>query len=172
MRKTTKGFLFFAMMLCLWAFQPNTAQAQQKIAYVDAEAIIQAMPEYKSAQSELEQYGRQLQRRLEDQQKEMEAYYTDIMTKAQQGLLTPVQEQEAQAKLAEMQQSLQEEALKADQQLIEKEQSLTEPIYDKFDAALKSVATSSGYTYIVDKKLFLYSGGTDATSQVKRQLGI
>jgi len=172
MRKTTKGFLFFAMMICLLAFQSNTAQAQQKIAYIDAESIIPSMPEYKSAQSEIEQYGRQLQRRLEEQQKEMEDYYVDIMTKAQQGLLSPAQEQEAQEKLTEMQTSLQEEALKADQQLIDKEVSLMEPIYDKFDSALESVATSNGYTYIIDKKLLLYSGGTDATSQVKRQLGI
>ena len=39
--------------------------------------------------------------------------------------------------------------------------------------ALKEIAKSEGYAYVIDKKLLLYSeGGIDATEKLKTKLGV
>lgn len=144
----------------------------QEVAHVDADMIIPEMAEYKRAKSQVESYGKLLQKNLEARQANMATYYQEVMQKAQAGMLTPVQEQEAQAKLAKMQEDLQKAAAQADTDLAKKESDLTRPLYDKFNAALEAVAAEHGYKYILDKKLLLFAGGPDATSKVKAKLGI
>ncbi|MCH2045835.1 MAG: OmpH family outer membrane protein [Saprospiraceae bacterium] len=162
---------FACVVFVLMAFSTSTLSAQQKIAYVDTEAVIQEMTEYKSAKSEVEAYGQQLQKRLEKQQQDMATYYQEVAQKEQEGRLTPKEAQEAQVKLQQMQEALQKAALEADQKLAQKEAELTKPLYEKFNAAIKSVAEANGYAYVLDKKLLLFSeGGIDATSKVKAAL--
>jgi outer membrane protein len=151
----------------------GTETKAQTIAYIVTEDIVPQMPAYKRAKSEVEAYGKQLQKILEGKQLEAQGYYQEVMKKGQNGELTPKQEQEAQAKLQEMQASLQKEASEADQKLAQKEAELTKPLYEELDAAIKKVAKDNKYTYILDKKFLLYSeGGIDATSKVKTALGI
>lgn len=151
----------------------GTDTKAQTIAYIVTEDIVPEMPAYKRAKSEVEAYGKQLQKILEGKQLEAQEYYQEVMKKGQNGELTPKQEQEAQAQLQEMQASLQKEASEADQKLAKKEQELTQPMYEELDAAIKKVAKDNKYTYILDKKFLLYSeGGIDATSKVKTALGI
>ncbi len=170
MKKILRLFPLFALV-ALMLFSSN-ANAQ-KMAYVDTEQILPEMPAYKKAKSEVEAYGKQLQKMLENKQVEAQKYLQDVSAKAQRGELTPKQEQEAQAKLQKMQQDLQKDAMESDQKLAKKEADLTKPLYEEFNAALKKVAKENGYGYILDKKLLLYSaGGIDATAKVKTALGI
>ncbi len=165
-------FSSLILVLCLMAFSTNT-YAQQKIAYVDADQILPNMPEYKRAKAEVESYSKILQKQLEGKQAAMQQYYTDVMTRVQNGTMPPVEQKAAEEKLAKMQEELQTLALKADEDLLKKEQELTKPLYEKFENALKTVAQANGYAYVLDKKLLLYDGGgIDATSKIKAQLGI
>lgn len=159
------------VVIALMAFG-NTANAQ-KIAYIVSEDIVPEMPAYKRAKSEVEAYGKQLQKILEGKQLEAQNFYQETMEKAQRGELTPKQQQEAEVKLQELQANLQKEAADADKKLMDKEGELTKPLYEELDAALKKVAKENEYTYILDKKFLLYSeGGIDATAKVKTALGI
>lgn len=170
MKKVFRLFPLFAL-IAMMAF--STDANAQTIAYVDADKIIPEMPAYKRAKSEVEAYGKQLQKIIEGKQTEGQQYLQDISAKAQRGELTPKQEQEAQVKLQEMQANLQKEAMEAEQKLAKKEADLLKPLYEEFNAALKKVATDNKYGYILDKKLLLYSdGGVDATAKVKTALGI
>lgn len=159
------------VVIALMAF--GTTANAQKIAYIVSEDIVPEMPAYKRAKSEVEAYGKQLQKILETKQKEAQDFYQETMEKAQRGELTPKQQQEAEAKLQELQANLQKEAADADKKLMDKEGELTKPLYEELDAALKKVAKENEYSYILDKKFLLYSeGGIDATSKVKTALGI
>lgn len=169
--KNVLNLLSVLTLVALMAF--GTEANAQKIAYIVSEDIVPEMPAYKRAKSEVEAYGKQLQKVLESKQKQAQEYYQTIMKQAQDGLLTPKAEQEAQAKLQEMQANLQKEASEADQKLAQKEGELTKPLYEELDNALKKVAKENQYAYILDKKFLLYSeGGIDATSKVKTALGI
>ncbi|MCP4441341.1 MAG: OmpH family outer membrane protein [Aureispira sp.] len=165
-----KLFLYALVVACMAMTVDANAQ---KVAYIDAETIIQEMPDYKKAKSEVEAYGKQLQNQLKAEEEKVMKYYQDVMQKAQQGLLSPAQQKQEEEKLQGMQQSLQTKAVEADQKLAAKEGELTKPLYEKFNNALKSVAKEKGYGYIIDKKLMLYSGGgVDATIAVKAKLGL
>lgn len=145
----------------------------QTIAYVEAEKIMPEMEAYKQAKSEVEAYGKQLQKVLEKKQADLQAYYAEVMDSIKKGLMTPKQQQEAEAKLQKMQAELQQEAQDADRKLVEKEAQLIEPIYKKFNEAVAKVAKENNYMYVLDKQMLLYSvGGIDATEKVKTALGI
>ncbi len=163
--------LFVALLLLTSA---AATQAQnQVLAYVDIEAVLPNMPEYKRVESELTSYKKVLEKQLEAEEKKMQDYYTSVMKQAQEGILSPQQQKDAETKLQKMQEDLQKKALDAEKQLVQKEAALSKPLYDKFNAAIKSVAQANGYTYIFDKKFMLYSdGGIDATAKLKSQLGI
>jgi len=169
MKNVVTSMLFVAFL----AFTSATTIQAQTVAYVNSEDILSEMPAYKQAKSDLEAYGKQLEKLLVQKREEMQKYYTKTMEDVQAGNLTPKQQQEAEAKLQQMQADLQKEASAADQQLLKKEQELTKPIHDTFNEAIKKVAKENSYGYIVDQKLLLYSiGGIDATEKVKTALGL
>ncbi len=158
----------------LLAFFSSFAQAQtQKIAYVESESIVPAMPDYKKAQSQLQAYTQQLEKLLQQKKTKLEQDYASVMDSVQKGIMTPAQQKSAEYRLQKGQQELQQEAMNADQQVSKKEGALIEPLYEKFNTALAAVAKEEGYTYIVDKKFMLYSvNGIDATAKIKAKLGI
>jgi outer membrane protein len=165
--------LFVAMCVAFFSFSQTATAQNQVIAYVDAEAIVAAMPEFKRVESELESFQKVLQKQLELEEAKMEEYYKSVMTQVQAGTMAPAQQKEAEGKLTKMQEEMQKKAADADKQLIKKEADLTKPLYDKFNNGLKAVAVANGYNYIFDKKMMLYSeGGVDATDKLKSQLGI
>lgn len=161
--------LFTLILLTAWS-QKSEAQS---IAYVETEKVIPEMDSYKKAKSEVEAYGKQLQKGLEAKQKELQAYYAAVSDSIKNGLMTGKEQKEAEAKLQKMQAELQEEAQKADRKLVEKEAKLVEPVYKEFNDAIAKVAKANKYIYVLDKQMLLYSvGGIDATEKVKTALGI
>ncbi len=165
--------LIAALLFCFALYAAAPSVQAQNIAYVDMEQIIENMPDYKRVKSELESYQKVLEKQLQAEEKKMQDYYASVMQQVQAGTMTPVQQKDAEAKLMKMQEDLQKKALDAEKQLQTKEAALSKPLYDKLNAAIKTVAQANKYAYIVDKKLLLYSdGGIDATSKLKVQLGI
>jgi outer membrane protein len=170
--KNSIRFSFLTFILVILSYLNISAQ-NQKIAYVDVDAITPNMPETKAAKSELEQFKAILQKQLEGEQAKAQQYYTDVMTKIQQGVLAPAQQKAEEEKLMKMQEELQKKALKMEEDMAAKQEELFKPLEEKFKTALSSVAKTGGFAYILDKKLLLYSdGGEDVTSKVKAQLGV
>jgi outer membrane protein len=161
------------LSLLLWISSSVNMWAQDKIAYVDTDEVIKSMPDYTTTQKSLETFQKKLLEELDAEKRAIAKFYTQVIEEVKAGLLTAKQQQEAEDKLQKMQTDLQARTNQADQRLAAKEKALTAPLYEKFEAALKAVAQKNKYTYILDKKLMLYSaGGIDATRQMKKQLGI
>lgn len=163
----------FVLALLLLVSASSIEAQNQIIAYVDIEAILPNMPEYKRVESELTSYKKVLEKQIQAEEKKMKDYYESVMKQMQEGGLSPQQQKEAETKLAKMQEDLQKKAIDAEKQLVQKEQTLSKPLYDKFNGAIKTVAQSNNYAYVFDKKFMLYSdGGVDATGKLKAALGI
>jgi len=161
----------FLLCCFFWTAMTTVVSAQDKIAYVSVEDVIQAMPEYKLIQSQLETFQEQLVKQLEDEKHAIAKYYRGVMEKVKQGALSPKEQKDAEAELQKRQGILDKNTSEADKKLVAKEQALTKPVYEKFTEALKSVAKANGYTYIMDKKLTMYSaGGIDATDKLKKEM--
>ena len=165
--------LGLSLVLFVLSFGATSLIAQQKIAFVNTQIIIEAMPEYRSAQAELEAFGKQIQKNLEKQEQQLMAEYQKLTQAAQQGTLSPVQQKQAEEKLQKMGEDFQLAQQKASQDAAAKEGELTQPMYEKFKVALEKVAQQNGFSYIIDEKLLLYSaGGIDASDMIKKELGI
>ncbi len=170
MKNMIRGLYLALTMLLLSA---SITTAQTTIAYIDAEAIIQEMPEFKKARIDVEAHAKQLQKSLEGKQEKLKAFALDYAQKKQQGVLSPKQEYEMDSTYKVMNAELQKETQNAQQNLAKKENTLMTPVYEKFNSTLKTVATEKKWSYIADKKLFLYlEGGVDATTDVKSKLGL
>ena len=165
-----KKLLFMLMMLA-----PMAAFAQQKFGHVNSQEIIQAMPEFTKARTDIEaltkQYEADLKSMQEELQKKSEAY------EKEQATLPANIKQRRETELQEMYQKIQQ-SYQDNQQALAKEQSeKMQAITAKVITAIKEVGQAGGYVYIMD-----ISGGsipyisstlsTDVTSQVKTKLGL
>ena len=150
-----------------------TAQAQQSFAYVDAQAILAELPVVKQAEANLEAFQAQLEKRLTASIEQFQKDVADFQQKVEQGLLSPIQQQEEQAALEKRQQELAAEEQGMVQQIQEKRTELLQPIYDGLNDAIKAVADEQGFTFIFDKGVLLYGEETmDVSEAVKAKINI
>lgn len=170
-RTGVKNLGLTTLLLLLWS--SATLWAQEKVAYVDTDAVITSMPAYTTTQRELETFQAKLVQELEAEKRSIAQYYTQVIEAVKAGSMTAKQQQDAEKVLQQRQADYQLKTTQADQRLLDKERLLTGPMYEQFEAALAAIAKENKYVYILDKKMTLYSaGGIDATSQLKKELGI
>ena len=168
-----KYIRFFAGMILILMLAPMSMLAQ-KFGYVNSAEIIQVMPEYTAAQTELQnlekQYTNELQMMETELAKKSEAYEKEKATLPAN--IAQRREQELQELYGKMQQYYQQSQVELQQASQEKMAMLTE----KITKAIKEVGVAGGYLYIFD----VASGipyisetlSTDVTADVKAKLGI
>ncbi len=146
----------------------------QKFGHLNSADIIQAMPEYTKAQTEIQELEKQCTNELQMMEQEL-AKKSEAYEKEKATLPANIQqrrETELQELYARMQQYYQQSQQDLQQASQEKMAALTE----KISKAIKEVGVAGGYVYIFD----LASGipyisetlSTDVTAAVKSKLGI
>ena len=154
-------------VFALFAFMQANAQ-DLKIGYANTDSILVSLAEFKTQQTTLQTYSKQLQNQLkitlEKAQKEMGI----LQQKVQTGEMSQA---EAEAEAYKKQLELQKKEAEAQQLLAKKEAALLEPLYEKVQKGIDEVAKEEGYTYIMSKRVFLYSVETsDVTQKVINKL--
>ena len=151
-----------------------TASAQAKFGHVNTQEIMQVMPEYATARTEIENLAKQYEADLKSMQDEFQKKYEDYQ---KNGATLPDnikqrREQELQDmdnKIRQSYQDNQQELAKAQQ---EKLQAITSKILD----AIKQIGQTGGYVYIMEVGAGIpYISTTlseDVTAQVKAKLGL
>ena len=152
----------------------TTANAQQKFGHVNSQEIIQAMPEFSKARTEIEaltkQYEADLKSMYEELQKKGDAY------EKEQATLPANIKERREKELAEMQQKIQQSYQDNQQALAQAQQEKMNAITTKVLDAIKAIGQAGNYIYIMD----MGSGvpyisttlSTDVTAEVKKKLGI
>ena len=165
MNKKLIAILFLMAPLAIFA---------QKFGHLNSADIIQAMPEYKKAQTELQELEKQITNELQMMESELakksEAYEKEKATLPAN--IAQRREAELQDLYGRMQQYYQE----SQQQLAQASQEKMNTLTEKITKAIKEVGVAGGYLYIFD----LASGipyisetlSTDVTGAVKTKLGI
>lgn len=148
----------------------------QKFAYVDTEYILGQIPEYKSAQAELDKISVQWQKEIEAKYAEIDKMYKAYQ--AEQILLTEDMKKKREGDIVAKEKEakdLQKLRFGVDGELFKKRQELVKPIQDKVYNAVKSVAEKGGYSIIFDKAgdvTMLYaSSKNDKSDEVLKQMG-
>ncbi len=157
-------------------FAISYASIAQKFAYVDTEYILGQIPEYKSAQSELDKTSIQWQKEIEVKYAEIDKMYKAYQ--AEQILLTDDMKKKREADIIAKEKDakdLQKLRFGVDGELFKKRQELVKPIQDKVFNAIKAIAEKGAYSVIFDKSsdlTMLYaSSKLDKSDDVLVQLG-
>ncbi|HIG59034.1 MAG TPA: OmpH family outer membrane protein [Flavobacteriales bacterium] len=139
------------LVTTLFSFAPQGVSAQ-KFAYIDSDYVLLHMPDYATAQQELNTYAIEWQAEIEA--KLEAADRLEIAYRAERVLLTKEmrvkREQEIIKKRAEAKE-MQKQKFGVDGELFLKRQELIEPIQQQIFEELKDIAGGSGYMVVFDK---------------------
>ncbi len=142
----------------------------QKMATMDYEAVLSAMPETKKMTTELDAFsktkGEELNKQGEAFQKEVQQYQADAAK------MTEAQRQAKETELQKKQQSLQQIQQTAQNDLAQRRDTAVKPIIEKLNNAVGKVAKANGFDFIIDSTAMIYKAGPDATELVKKELGL
>lgn len=165
---------FIAMFLSMGTIGVAQAQAEEsQTAHIASQKLIEMMPGFQSAMTELQQLQDTYTASLEDMYKEAQAlaqqYDAEAPTKTQE---------ENQARALEMQkmkQKIMEYEQSIRKKLRKKKQDLLMPVYEKARKAIQKVARAKGYEYVLDSTTgtgVLLADGYNLMPAVKEELGI
>ena len=150
----------------------NSVQAQGKIGFISLQELIPSMPEYKKADTALNDYQTALGQNFDDMRKEyMEK--DSLMNSKDTIKYTRAQLELKKRELSEMLVKLQGWQQQAQQMYQQKQQELIAPIQKKAVDAVNTVAKENGYTYVFTKEALLVSPpAEDLLPLVKKKLGV
>ena len=165
-----------ALIILLGVFCLGATQVYaQKFGYLNSAALLAEHPQVKAADSELEALQKQLSSQLQKKVDALKANYAELDGKQKNGTITPKDFQDQLKKLQEKELELGQEEQSLQSQLIKKREELYQPIIDKVNEAIESVAKEGGFNYIFDQSagVILYADESqDVSAQVKGKLGI
>ncbi len=167
----TKSYL----LSILFAVVFITTGLSQKYAYINSTELLIAMPQVKTADSQLETYQKTLMTKGETMEKAFQTEYNKYVTEAQGGTLTGLQMQQKESALGQQQQEIQQYAAEVQQLLGAKKQELYEPILQRVRDVVEEIGKSNGYTMIFDGSVggLLFAKDADNLMvEVKAKLGL
>jgi len=167
--KHLKSLLLAATFFVATSF---TLQAQTKVAHINTQELVEAMPEMQSAKSELEKLAKTYDT-------DIKALYTELQNKIKQydgesDTKTDEENGKRLQEVQEMEQSIRQYQTQAQQDIQKKEFDLLKPITEKAKNAILKVGKAKGFDYVLDASQgqgILYAGGTDLLVDVKTELG-
>ncbi len=161
--------LVVVMMLPLCAFAQEV-----KIAYVNTQEVMSAMPELPQIQKQLEDFSEEYTAELKRMDEEYSKKYQDYL--AQQDSLTENIKIRRMQEIQGIQERMEQLYQMAQQEVPKKQEELFMPVQQKMMDAIRAVGAEKGYTLVLslNPANILYTGNSaiDATPFVKTKLGI
>ncbi|MGH1384353.1 OmpH family outer membrane protein [Kordia sp.] len=157
--------LFFGMV--------SFTNAQTKVAHINTQQLISAMPEMKEAKDEFDKLqqslGADIQASVTEYRNKLTQYTNEAPGK------TDAENDSRKKELAELETRIQEAQAAAQKTAEQKYIDLTKPIQEKALAAIQKVARAQGFAYVLDETPgsgLLLADGTNLMDSVKKELGI
>jgi outer membrane protein len=149
----------------------------QRFAYVDTEYILDLMPEYRSAQKQLDQLAEDWQKEMEKKQAAIDKMYRDFQ--AEQILLTEELRKKREQEIKDKEKELKDyrnQKFGYEGELFKKRQELVKPIQDKVFDAVQKIAKQNALDFIFAKSselIMLYTNAKyDKSDEVLSELGV
>jgi outer membrane protein len=164
------------LTLCFLAVTIMAANAQ-RYAIVDTKFILDKMPEYKEAQTKLDQFSEQWQKEIDTKQAALDKMYKDY--EAEQVMLSEdlrkKREDEIFVREKEVR-DLQRKRFGFEGDLFKKRQELVKPVQDKVYTAIQKIAVARLYDFILDKSegitVIFADPKLDKSEDVLKELGV
>jgi outer membrane protein len=150
----------------------KSTSAQNKFGYVSMQELITSMPEYKKADTAMNEFQTALGQNYDDMVKEYNEQSV-LVTGKDTAKFTAAQLELKRKAVGDLLQKLQGWQTQAQQLAQQKNQELIAPIQKKALEAIQAVAKENGFTYVIQKEQLLVSPpGEDLLPLVKKRLGI
>ena len=157
MKNTIKVFVLVALTLAAMS-----VSAQVKLGHIETQKLIQAMPEQKKVNTELNSLREQFQTKLAEYSEKMKTYSEAMRATTEE-------------ELQGLQQRIQRFQETAMAQLEKTQNDLMQPVMEKALNAIKEVGKENGFTYIFDMNagiLYAAENSQDVLPLVKKKLGL
>jgi len=168
-----KKMILLAFAAILFA---GTVSAQ-KYAIIDTRYILDKMPEYKTAQKQLDDIAADWQKDIDGRQAALDKMYKDY--DAEQVMLSEELRKKRQDQLFLKEKDLrdlQRQRFGFEGDLFKKRQELIKPIQDKVYNAVLKISTNRGYDFVLDKSegitIIFADPKLDKSEDVLKELGV
>ncbi len=172
---------------CVWLLSLGavpTVNAQQQsleIGYVNPQAIMSKMPEFKAVQQRLQNFIDRKRQELATKQQDFQQQLTEYQQK--EAVISEAAKKKEEERLGKLNTELQQLQTQMQQEVQQKQQELVSPLLDQIDSAVNTVAERMGLTYVLNTTtstndvIILYASAEaqqkyNITDQVMQELGI
>jgi outer membrane protein len=162
------------LALLSWGLQLLPAQ---KVGYVDTQALLERMPEYKAAEQEIERLTQQWQKEIDDIYARVEQLFQQY--REQEPLMSPEMKRRKQDEIeAEERKAreLQRKRFGPNGDLFKQREEKMKPILDRLNQAIQAVAQEKKFSIVLDRSAganILYAEPAyDLTDAVAAKLGL
>jgi len=164
------ALLSLGILISVFAFS-------QRYAIVDTKYILDKMPDYKQAQTKLDQFSEQWQKEIDTKQSALDKMYKDyeseqVMLSAE---LKKKREDEIYVREKEVR-DLQRQRFGFEGDLFRKRQELVKPVQDKVYNAIQKIAVARLYDFILDKSegitVIFADPKLDKSEDILKELGV
>lgn len=163
------------LVLLIFAFGSVTQLSAQRIAIVDITKVLEELPDYKTAQTDLDNLAATWRQEIALEYDQIKAMYNKYQ--AEQVLLTEDARKSKEDEIMEREKAvreLQRDKFGPEGQLFRKRQDLVQPIQERVYAAIQNYAEDRGFDFIFDKGgtggLIFSNAEYDKTDDVVRLL--
>jgi outer membrane protein len=165
--------LLVAIVISFTAF----AASAQRYAIIDSKYILDKVPEYKEAQTKLDNFSELWQKELDQKQAAMEKMYKEY--DAEQVMLTDALKKKREDELFNKEKELrdlQKKRFGFEGDLFKKRQELIKPVQDRVYNAVQKLAVEKQYDFILDKSegitVIFADPKLDKSDDVLRNMGV
>lgn len=163
--------------LAIMAAVLSTNINAQKVAVIDISGILEALPEYESAEKQLDKIAAEWRQDISLEYDKIKSLYNKYQ--AEQVLLSDDVKQQREDEILEMEKrvrEMQKQKFGPDGELFSRRQELITPIQENVFSAIEEYAAERGYDIVLDKGgnsgVLFTSDEYDKTDIIKKQLGI
>jgi len=155
---------------------PAPAEAQQRIAYVDSEEVLEQLPAYASVQQELDRIAEEMEAEIRELDQEVDRMFDEYQ--ARELLYTQEERERRRREIVEAEEDverLRQQYFGPEGEFFRRQEERLRPLQEVLQA-VEVVADENGYDYVFDRSgdfLFLYADPQhNLTRDVLRELGI
>jgi outer membrane protein len=167
-----KCFFLLAFSICF-----ATYSNAQRYAIIDTKYILDKLPDYKSAQKNLDEVAAGWQKEIDNLQQELNKSYKDFQ--AEEVMLSDDLRKKRENQLFEKEKVLrdmQRQRFGFEGDLFKRRQELIKPVQDKVYNAVQKIAVQRGYDFILDKSegitVIFADPKLEKSEDVLRELGV
>ncbi|MFI2741101.1 OmpH family outer membrane protein [Zhouia sp. PK063] len=164
--------LVIAFALVVGASSFANAQSKE-VAHINVQDLIQAMPDYKTAQAELQKkeqsYQADIKSSTDELQNKITLYRNEAPTK------TEAENEKRAQEVDGLRNNLMQAQQMAQQEMQKKQVELIQPIMEKARTSIQKVARAQGFKYVLDSSPgsgVILADGKDLMPDVKKDLGM